>query len=129
MVSDRALWKMFLLGIVTLGIYPMIVQAKMVHELNIAAFKHDGNITLSQAVLSPLFALTLFIYFFVYQHQYAARLRNELNYRGIRYSIAPVHFWILNVLLGITIVCPLIYAHKVIKAHNLINNDYNMRGE
>ena len=128
MVSNRALWKMILLGLITLGIYPVIAKDKMIHELNIAAFKHDGLITLSPVALTPLFALTFFIYYFVYNHQYVARLRTELRYRGIFYSVGPAHFWLLNVLFGFTIVCPLIYSHKVIKAHNLINDHYNRVG-
>lgn len=128
MPTCRAWWKMLLLGLITLGIYPVIVQDKMVHELNVAAFRHDGKTTLSAAAIAPLIAITLSIYYFVYQHQYTNRLGNELRIRGISYSISAVHFWLLGVLFGWTLVCPLVLLHKVCKAHNLINADYNQKG-
>lgn len=128
LVTNRGLLKMILLGIVTLGIYPVIAQDKMIHELNIAAFRRDGRITLSMAAIAPLIVITLTIYMFVYYHQYTARLQSELRCRGIAYNVGPVHFWLLNVLFSWTLICPLIFSHKVIRAHNLINADYNQKG-
>lgn len=129
MVTNRKLWKMVLFGIITLGIYPMIMQDKMIHELNIAAYHRDGKITLTPGSVAILFTITFFIYYFVWSHQYMARLQSELKSRQISYSCGPVHFWILGVLLGITLIAPLYLEHKVIKAHNLINENYNQNGQ
>lgn len=125
LVTNRSLWKMFLLGIITLGIYPTIAQCKMTHKLNIVAYPHDGKITLSPAEAALLFMITLYIYYFVYMRQYTKRLQNELHVRGISYQIGPLHFWMLGVLDGVTLISPLIFAHKMIKAQNLLNDSYN----
>ncbi|MCD7811419.1 MAG: DUF4234 domain-containing protein [Ruminococcus sp.] len=127
LVTNRSLLKWILLGIITLGIYPIVAQCKMVHELNLAAYDRDGKIQLSPYEATPLFCITLYIYYFVYMHKYMGRLRDELQHRGISYSISPAEFWIFDVLLAITIICPFYFMHKVIKAHNLINADYNSK--
>lgn len=128
LTTNRAWWKMFLLGIVTLGIYPMIANELMVHDLNLAASRSDGKRTFSPMLASFLGAITLFVFYFVWNHQYANRLGNELCRRGTNYKISAFHFWIFGILLSFTIVCPIIYLHKVIKATNLINEDFNRRG-
>ena len=126
--TNRAWWKFLLLGIITLGIYPMIAHELMIMELNITASRYDGRKTLGYAAMGFLSALTLFVYFFVWGHQYANRLGSELRRRGIQYKMGAVHFWLLMVLFGFTIVCPFIYLHKTIKATNLINKNFNETG-
>lgn len=126
--TNRAWWKFLLLGIITLGIYPMIAQEHMVQELNITASRYDGKKTLGPMAVSIFYVLTLFIYYFVWEHKYANRLGSELRRRGIQYKMGAAHFWLLMVLFGVTIICPFIYLHKKIKATNLINKHFNETG-
>lgn len=126
--TKRAWWKMFLLGLITLGIYPAIAKDKMINELNITASRYDGEQTCGLSSLGMLSAITLGIYSFVWNHTYANRLGRELRRRGIYYKISAADFWIFNILLFFTIVCPIIYSHKVIKATNLINENFNRTG-
>lgn len=121
-------WKMFLLGIITLGIYPLIMNEQMVHDLNITASRYDGRKTLSPMLADFLAVITLFVFYFVYENKYANRLGRELRRRGINYKISAGYFWLLNVLFCFTIVCPLIYYHRKIKATNLINKHFNEYG-
>lgn len=126
--TKRAWWKMLLLGIITLGIYPIMAQDKMVQELNITASRYDGKQTYSPTAACYLYIITLGIYAFVWEHKYANRLGAEIRRRGIKYKMGAGHFWILNVLLCFTIVCPIIYMHKKIKSINLINKHFNEYG-
>ena len=126
--TKRAWWKMFLLGIITLGIYPLMAQDKMVQELNITASRYDGKQTYSPTAACYLYLITFGIYYFVWEHKYANRLGAEIRRRGIKYKISAGHFWLLNILLFFTIVCPIIYMHKKIKATNLINKHFNETG-
>lgn len=126
--TNRGWWKMFLLGIITLGIYPMVAQELMVHELNITTSRYDGKRTLSPLLMCFLAVLTLTIYYFVWWHGYSKRLGNELKRRGIGYSMSPTQFWLMCILGGITIILPCIFMHRIIKATNLINNDFNQTG-
>lgn len=126
--TKRAWWKMFLLGLITLGIYPSIARDKMINELNITASRYDGVQTLGLLPQNVLSAITLGIYSFVWNHTYANRLGRELRRRGINYKVGAFDFWIFDILLFFTIVCPVIYLHKIIKATNLINENYNRTG-
>jgi len=83
----------------------------MVHDLNLAASRSDGKRTFSPMLASFLGAITLFVFYFVWNHQYANRLGNELRRRGINYKISAFHFWIFGILLSFTIVCTFIYLH------------------
>ena len=85
-------------------------------------------ITLSPTAIAPLTGITLGIYYFYYQHTYMARLKQELQYRGISYGIGPGYFWLLGMVFAFTLVCPYVLLHKICKAHNLINADYNQKG-
>ncbi|MBQ8513772.1 MAG: DUF4234 domain-containing protein [Ruminococcus sp.] len=126
--TNRAWWKLFLLGIITLGIYPMIAQELMVHELNITTSRYDGKRTLSPLLMVFLSVLTLTVFYFVWWHGYSKRLGHELKRRGISYSMSPAQFWLMCILGGITIVLPCVFMHRIIKATNLINNDFNQTG-
>jgi hypothetical protein len=58
----------------------------------------------------------------------AAVIRRELKRRGIHYSFGAGTFWgwcILGSLIGVG---PLVYMHKLFKAVNKINADYNVNG-
>ncbi len=121
-------WKMFLLGIITLGIYPLIMREQMVHDLNITTSRYDGRKTLSPMLADFLSVITIFVYYFVYENKYANRLGRELRRRGINYKLSAGYFWLLNVLFCFTLICPLIYYHRKIKATNLINKHFNETG-
>ncbi len=125
--TNRRLWKMIVFGILTLGIYSTIINECMVQDLNTIATPYDGKRTLGPSSMGVLSVITLFVYMFVWGHTYSDRIGTELRRRGIAYSIGPVDFWIFNVLLCFTIVCPFIYQYKVIKAMNLLAADYNQK--
>lgn len=127
--TNRSMIKTILLSIITLGIYSLVVQTKMADELNIAASKYDGKRTMNYCLLvfvvSPL---TLLIGSFVWYHKYCARLGAEITRRGIDFSIGAGTFWGWCVLGTLIIVGPFVFLYKIIKASNLINEDYNLKG-
>ncbi len=126
--TNYAWWKLLFLSIVTLFIYPAIMCEQRAQDLNIAASRYDGKRTKSPLLKAFLMPFTLGIYHFVYEHKYASRLGTELNRRGIKYNLCPGHYWLLCVLLGFTVVCPIIYSHKLCKATNHINKHFNEHG-
>lgn len=127
--TDYTWWKLFLLSLITLGIYPLIKYDRMIADLNITAFKHDGERTFSMMTAGFLGGITMGIYLLVWYHTYLARMQKEIQRRGIQYKIGPADFWIFGILLFWTIVCPFILLNKVCTATNKINADYNMKGE
>lgn len=126
--TRRGLAKMFFLGIVTLGIYPVVIFSKMATEVNIVASRYDGERTMPFFAMLTLSPLTLGILSWVWIHQLCGRIGREVDRRNLPYSFGPRHFWLWNVLGSLILVGPFIFMHKLMKALNLINQDFNDRG-
>lgn len=129
LTCNRGAVKAILLSIITLGIYSIVLFTKMGEEINITAGKFDGKKTMNYCLLFFIVGpLTLEIGTLVWFHNFSSRIGNELSRRGINYKFSAADFWLWNVL-GILIgIGPFVYLHKVTKAINLINQDYNTRG-
>ena len=126
--TNRAWWKMLLLGLITFGIYDICIWCKMSSDINIVASRYDGKRTMHYFEMSYLAPFTLGIYMFVWFHQFSNRLGDELRRRGIGYYISAKDFWLWSILGSLILVGPFVYLHKVCKAVNLINEHYNING-
>lgn len=126
--GERGLGKMILLGILTLGIYPIVIWSRIVTELNIAASRYDGERTMPYFGMVLLALFTLFIYPIVWLHGFCRRIGTELKRRGIGYEFGAGTFWLWNVLGSLILVGPFVFLHKLMKATNMINRDFNVNG-
>lgn len=127
--TTRGLLKMLLLGVVTFGIYPIVVYSKISSEINLVASKHDGLHTMHYCLVAFIFSwLTFGIVPIVWSHKICARMGNELKRRGIAYNFGAADFWLWGVLGICILVGPYVWIHKFLKAMNLINADYNQKG-
>lgn len=126
--TNFKLWKYILLGIVTCGIYAIIVDCKMVRDLNILASRYDGRKTMNPIPAYLLGILTAGVFLLVWNHKYANRIGNELSRRGINYSFSAKHFWLWEFLGSLIIVGPFIFKHKQMFATNKLCADYNQKG-
>lgn len=126
--TERSLPKMIFLGIITLGIYPLVIWCRIVTELNIAASRYDGERTMSYLGAWMLAPVTLCIYPIVWIHGFCRRIGAELNRRGIYCEFGPGDFWLWNVLGSFILVGPFVFVHKLMKAMNMINKDFNVNG-
>ena len=126
--TGRGLAKMFFLGILTLGIYPTVIWSRIVTELNLAASRYDGKRTMPYFAMCILAPITLGIYLPVWFHGFCSRVGNELKRRNIDYQFGAKTFWLWNVLGSLILVGPFIFVHKLMKAMNRINEDFNRRG-
>ena len=124
----RGLGKMFFLGILTLGIYPLVIMCRIVTELNIAASRYDGERTVSYLGAMLLAPITLGTFPFVWIHDLCRRIGAELTRRGIGYGFGASSFWLWGVLGSFILVGPFIFVHKLMKAMNLLNGDFNRNG-
>lgn len=127
--TKRGLLKYILLGIITFGIYPIVVMSGISSDINTAASRYDGKKTMHYCLIFFVFSwLTLGIAPLVWYHRISARIGHELHRRHIRYSFGAGSFWgwhLLGLLIGVG---PFIYIHKLCKAMNLIAKDYNIKG-
>lgn len=126
--TGRGLTKMFFLGILTLGIYPTVIWSRIVTELNLAASRYDGKRTMPYFAMCILAPITLGIYLPVWFHGFCSRVGEELKRRNIDYQFGAKTFWLWNVLGSLILVGPFIFVHKLMKAMNRINEDFNRRG-
>ena len=126
--TARGLGKMIFLGILTLGIYPIVIWSRIVTELNIAASRYDGKRTMPYFAMVMLAPVTLGVYAFVWMHKFCGRIGAELDRRGLDCNFGPKTFWLWNILGSLIVVGPFIFVHKLMKAMNKINEDFNTNG-
>ena len=126
--TKRSLCKMIFLGLITGGIYPMVIYSRIITELNIAASRYDGKRTMTFFGMAMLAPLTLSVYPFVWFHKLCSRIGDELQRRYIDYKFGPSQFWLWGILGSFILVGPFIFTHKLMKSMNLINQDYNQNG-
>lgn len=96
--TKRGLAKMILLGILTLGIYPIVIWSRLVGEVNMVASRYDGERSMSYFGMLLLSPITLGIHSLVWIHKLCRRIGAELQRRSIFYSFGAKDFWLWNVL-------------------------------
>ena len=127
--TNRGLLKYILLNMVTFGIYGIVVMSTISTDINEIASRYDGKKTNHYCLMAFLFSwLTCGISPFVWFHKISDRIGNELRRRGIMYDFGAGTFWGWNVLGALIGVGPLVYAHKLFKAMNLLCSHYNVNG-
>ena len=127
--TNRSMLKLVLLGILTLGIYPLVINSKMSENINTIASKYDGKKTMHYCLLFFLVApITLGIGLFVWNHRFANRIGAELERRHLSYAFSARTFWLWNILGILIIVGPFVYTHKLCTAMNMLAADYNVNG-
>ena len=127
--TNRRLVKLILLGILTFGIYPLVVFTGISTGINQIASRYDGRKTMHFCLLNFLVGpVTLGIAALVWHHRLCDRIDDELRRRGLAYRFSTGSFWGWNILGCLILVGPFIYQHKLCKAMNLLCEDYNVRG-
>lgn len=129
LVTNFTLVKFIFLGIITLGIYPIVIMSKISVYINIIAGRYDGKKTMHYCLVFFIFSwLTLGIVPLVWYHRLSARIGDELNRRNIAYDFGAKTFWLWCVLGSLIICGPFIYTHKLLTSMNMLADDYNARG-
>ena len=125
--TKRGLGKMFFLGLLTAGIYPMVIWSRIVMELNLAACRYDGKRTVSYFGMILLTPITLGIFPLVWIHNFCNRVGDELKRRQIDYKFSAKTFWLWGVLGSFILAGPFVFTHKLMQSMNRINADFNER--
>ena len=111
--TDRGMLKTVLLGIITLGIYPIVVYTRMGRDMNTLSYR-DGKKTMNFCLmLFVFFPLTLTVAGYVWIHRLSNRMGVELARRGLPYRFSAGTFWgkhIFSILLVLAAVLGAIYA-------------------
>ena len=127
--TNRGLVKYILLSLITFGIYSLVVMSAVSSDINLIASRYDGKKTMHYCLMAFIFSwLTLGIGPIVWYHKISNRIGNELARRQIAYSFGAGSFWGWNVLGSLIVVGPFIYLHKMLKAMNLLSENFNVNG-
>ena len=127
--TNRGLIKYIFLSLITFGIYGLVVMSAVSTDINTIASRYDGKKTMHYCLLFFLVSwLTLGIGVLVWSHRICARIGNELDRRGIDYSFGAGTFWGWEILGSLIVIGPFVYLHKLLKAMNLLSEDYNTKG-
>lgn len=129
MNNERALWKFIVFGILTCGIYNIVMWSGIGEDINMAASRRDGKKTMHYCLVFFLLQeVTCGIFSFIWFHQISQRIGDEARARGMQTDLGASTFWLWNVLGSLIVVGPYIYTHKVIEAMNYIASSYNANG-
>lgn len=127
--TNKSLLKTILLSLITFGIYGLVVMSAVSNDINVVASRYDGKKTMHYCLLTFIVApITLGIAGIVWSHKISNRIGAELQRRGIAYKFSARDFWLWNVLGSFILVGPFVYMHKLFKAVNLMNADFNAKG-
>ncbi|WEV76369.1 DUF4234 domain-containing protein [Bifidobacterium sp. ESL0800] len=127
--TGRSLVKWILLGIITLGIYNIVIMTGATDSLNTVAGRYDGKKTMHYCLLYFLVGpITLGIASLVWYHKMSNRIGDELQRRGYARELSASDFWLWDFLGSLIIVGPFIYFYKYLNAINTLCADYNQRG-
>ena len=123
--TDRKMWKMMILHVLTLGISSIFFFIPFSYELEKISPAREGHKLMNYvlAYLASLFtfSIVLTVWFF----ELTKRIESALEERGIAYDFGTSDFWGWYFLGSLVIVGPFIYFHKLCTAMNLLCEDYN----
>ena len=125
--TNRNIAKSILLTVCTLGIYALVLTGKLIKEINITAAR-DGKNTKGILGAVLLSIITLGIYAIVWEIGFMGRVEAECQHRNTQDKVGFKDFLIFSVLLSWTLVGPMIYISKLLKAFNALNASYNQNG-
>ncbi len=129
LATNRCMWKVILLSLITFGIYGIWFFTKLGNDLNTVCTRYDNKKTMNFCLVTFVFSwLTLGIVPLVWMHRISARCGKELARRGIAYKFGAGSFWGWNVFGALIVVGPFVYTHKLCKAMNLMCESYNQIG-
>lgn len=127
--TNRSLLKYILLGLITFGIYDIVVMYDVTEATNMVATPHDGRKSTNYLLMFFLFGwLSLGIAWLVWYSNLSDRIGNELQRRTMPREVSMADFWLWCILGSLIIVGPFIYLYKLLKATNMMCEDYNARG-
>lgn len=126
--ENKGFLKTALMDFITFGVYNLFVKARVVKDINITSAYCEKKRTMSYWLVHfVLGVLTLGVVWFIWNHRLAAKIGRELQRRNIDFLFSASDFWLWNVLGIIVLVGPSVYLHRLFKATNLINADYNRK--
>lgn len=125
LVTNRSMWKLMILSILTCGIYTIIFFIPFSFDLDKVAPKPDRSKTMNYLFVHIIAAFTFSIVVVIWHYHVAHRVEEALSQRGIDYQFSTHDFWGWYIAGSLFLVGPFVYFHKLCKAMNLLCENYN----
>ena len=123
--TNRSVWKLLILNILTLGIYKIVFFIPFAFDLDRVAPKRYGGKTFNYLFAYILAFFTANIVIWVWFYHITERVLEALETRDIECSFQMSDFWIWAVLGSFVWIGQYVYLYKLCKAMNLLCEDYN----
>ena len=125
--TNRNVWKLIILNILTLGIYSIIFFIPFSFDLDKVAPRPDRSKTMNYlfAFIISLFTFSIVLCFWFYH--ITERIEEALSKRNITYEFGTGTFWGWYIFGSLFLVGPFVFFYKLCKAMNLLCADYNER--
>ena len=123
--TDRKMWKMMILHVLTFGISSIFFFIPLSYELEKISPARERNKLINYAVayVVSLFTASIVLTFWFYE--LTKRVEEALEERGIAHELSTGDFWGWYFFGSFIIVGPFVYFHKLCTAMNLLCEDYN----
>ena len=125
LMTNRSMWKLMLLNILTLGIYSIIFFIPFSFDLDKIAPNPDRSKTPNFLLAYILALFTLSITLEVWLYHITSRIENALSERDIAYDFGTDTFWGWYFFGSFFLIGPFIYFYKLCKAMNMLCEHYN----
>jgi hypothetical protein len=123
--TNRSMWKLMILNILTLGIYGVIFFIPFSYDIDKISPKSDHSKTFNYFLAYIISIFTFSLVLTYWHYQMAGRVEEALSKRYIPYNFSTSDFWIWYFLGSLIYIGPFIYFHKLCTAMNLLCEDYN----
>ena len=123
--TNRSMWKLMFLSIVTLGIYSIFFFIPFSFDIDKVSPKDDHSKTMNFVFAYILSLFTFSIVLDFWHYEIAGRIEEALSNRNINYNFQTKDFFFCIVLGSLILVGPFVYFHRLCKAMNLLCEDYN----
>lgn len=127
MKTNRSMWKLMILNVLTLGVYSILFFIPFSFDLDKISPKSDRSKTANYLLAFILSLFTFSIVLTFWHYQIADRVEDALSKRSVPYDFGTSDFWIWYFFGSFFLVGPFVYFHKLCKAMNLLCGDYNER--
>ena len=122
--TNRSMWKLMILHILTLGIYGIIFFIPVSFDLDkISPQGSSKQMNYAWAYILSLFTFSVVLD--IWQYQTAKRISEALEHRDIDCDFGTGDFWGWFIFGSLIFIGPFVYYHKLCKAMNLLCEHYN----
>ena len=123
--TNRSVWKLAILSILTLGVYTIFFFIPLASDLNKVDPKRGREKTMNYFTAWLIGLFTFSFGLALWHYHIAGHIEEALDRRKIRYYFSTGDFWGWYIFGSFILIGPFVYFYKLCKAMNLLCASYN----